>query len=309
MADNNKENQENKENKQALALRKDIGDAVINRINQLSNGGGLAMPADFSAETAIKMTMLKLQDLKNKDGKAALEVCTKESVVNALFGMCLMGLNCGYNQCYPIVRGDKLCIDPSYFGKVLMVKRVFPDWDPLAHVIRQGDVFEFAVEEGTGLTKLIKHETKLENMDNDFIGAYLYLPTGKGLDLYIMTAKEIRAAWAKSSSTTQGVHKAFTAKMVKKTIINSGCNIVINATPLLNGVVPQTETGNGETTEDVEYTELDEETGEIKTPQGGDNDGGGKKTEEKPKDKPLEQPKPQGQAQMPFGEEDDDEKW
>lgn len=214
-----------------VAVRNDIGDNVITRINELANNG-LVMPKDFSATMAIKMTMIKLSELKDKNGKPALEVCTKESVASALFKMCLQGLNCGLNQAYPIVRGNQLCIDPSYFGKVLMVKRIFPNWNPKAHVVREGDEFEFEIDKDSGLTKLVKHKTELENIDKDFVGAYIYMPTEGGeLDLYIMTAKQIRAAWAKSSSTTQATHKAFDEKMVSKTIINSACNMIINSTP------------------------------------------------------------------------------
>lgn len=216
-----------------VAVRNDIGDTVIARINELSTHG-LTMPKDFSAPTAIKMTMLKLAELTDKNGKPALEVCTKESIANALFKMCLKGLNCGLDQCYATVKGNKLCIDPSYFGKVLMVKRVYPDWNPKAHVIREGDEFEFEINNENGLTKLISHKTKLENMDKDFVGAYIYMPTESGeLDLYVMTARQIRAAWAKSP-TQQGTHKAFDEKMVSKTIINSACNMIINSTPSIN---------------------------------------------------------------------------
>jgi len=219
------------ERQKQVALRNDVGEQVITRINQLSETG-LQMPKDFHAPTAIRMTMLKLQELKDKNNKPALEVCTKESIANALFRMCLWGLNCGLNQAYPIVRGNQLCIDPSYFGKVLMVKRIFPNWNPKAHVVREGDEFEFEIDKDSGLTKLVKHKTKLENIDKDFVGAYIYMPTASGeLDLYVMTAKQIRAAWAKSSSTTQATHKAFDQKMISKTIINSACNMIINSTP------------------------------------------------------------------------------
>lgn len=283
-----------------VAVRSDIGDSVIARINELANNG-LVMPKDFSATMAIKMTMIKLSELKDKNGKPALEVCTKESIANSLFRMCLKGLNCGLDQCYATVKGDQLCIDPSYFGKVLMVKRFFPSWNPKAHVIRQGDEFEFEIDNATGLTKLIKHKTKLENMDKDFVGAYIYMPTESGeLDLYIMTAKQIRAAWAKSP-TQQGTHKAFDEKMVGKTLINSACNMIINSTPSINA---GDDINENEHVVDTEYEILDEgDNGQQPAPQ--------QQLQQPKEEVPAPQPQqpaaaPANNGEVPFPQNDDD---
>lgn len=278
-----------------------VGEQVITRINQLSETG-LQMPKDFHAPTAIRMTMLKLQELKDKNNKPALEVCTKESIANALFRMCLWGLNCGLNQAYPIVRGNQLCIDPSYFGKVLMVKRIYPNWNPKAHVVREGDEFEFEIDKDSGLTKLVKHKTKLENIDKDFVGAYIYMPTASGeLDLYVMTAKQIRAAWAKSSSTTQSTHKAFDQKMISKTIINSACNMIINSTP---STYADDSFDESQQVTDAEYEVFEEEDNKHNKPQ---------PQVSAPAQEPAPEPEPTPQnggqpsnGEVPFPQNDDD---
>ena len=46
-----------------------------------------------------------------------------------------------------------------------------------------------------------------------------------------MTKKQIMQAWSKSSSREQATHKQFDEKMCQKTIVNSGCNMIINSTP------------------------------------------------------------------------------
>lgn len=273
-----------------VAASNDIGEQIIRRISELSNSG-LVMPKDFSFATAIKMTMIRISELKDKNGKSALEVCTKESIANSLLKMCLQGLNCGLNQCYPIVRGNQLCIDPSYFGKVLMVKRIYPNWEPKPHVIRKDDEFELAIDNETGLTRLIKHKTSLENFDKDFIGAYIYIPTATGdLDLYVMTAKQIKSAWAKSSSTTQATHKAFDEKMIGKTIINSACNMIINSTP--STYADDSYDHHQFVTDAAEYEVLEEEEEKpaIDAP---------KEQPEAPKNPPAEEPKPAPAAQRP----------
>lgn len=210
-----------------VQVKKNVGDQVIARVNSLCEAG-FNMPSDYSYVNAIKMSMLKLQELKDKNGNSALDVCTPTSIQTALFQMCCKGLNAGLNQCYLLVRGNQLCLQESYFGKVLMVKRIFPNWNPNPVVIREDDVFEYAIDATTGRKYVVKHEQKLENMDKDFVGGYLYLPTG---DLYIMTKKQILTAWSKSSSREQATQKAFSEKMVGKTLVNSGCNMIINSTP------------------------------------------------------------------------------
>lgn len=210
-----------------VQVKKNVGDQVIARINSLCEVG-FTMPKDYQFVNAIKMSMLKLQDLKDKNGKPAMQVCTPASISTALFQMATKGLNAALGQAYLIVRGDQLCLQESYFGKVLMVKRIYPNWNPNPVVIREGDVFEYSIDPATGKKFVVKHEQKLENIDKDFVGGYLYLPTG---DLYIMTKKQILTAWSKSSSREQATHRAFSEKMVGKTLVNSGCTMIINSTP------------------------------------------------------------------------------
>lgn len=214
-----------------IAVKQNVGDQVIARVNSLCEAG-FTTPLDYNYINAIKSSMLVLQDLKDKNGKPALEVCTPNSIASALFEMATHGLDASRKTCYFLVRADKLCMHESYFGKILQVKRIYPDFDPHPVVIREGDEFVYTIDPETGCKKLVKHEQKLENLDKDFVGAYMYLPTAKGgQDLYIMSKKMIMAAWSKSSSRELATHKQFSEKMCIKTLINSGCNIIINSTP------------------------------------------------------------------------------
>lgn len=222
------------EEKKGVALRNNIGDQVIGRLNELSQAN-FTFPKDYNYVNAIKMSVLKLQELKDKDKRPALEVCDPRSIQSALFKMATKGLNLAYNQCYAIVRGNELCIDPGYFGNTLMVKRIFPDWEPMPHSIREGDEYVTEIDPKTGKKKLVKHVQKLENMDKDFIGGYIYLPSKDGdMYLYEMTRKQILTAWSKSSSREQATHKQFDEKMLQKTLVNSGCTMIINSNIELN---------------------------------------------------------------------------
>lgn len=257
-----------------IKLKTDVGDQVIARINSLCEGG-FVVPKGYNFNNAIKTSVLKLRGLRDKNGKPALEVCTPSSVQTALFEMATKGLNASMNQGYLIVRGDQLCFDESYFGRILMVKRIYPDYDPVPVVIREGDVFEFGINKDTGKRFVIKHEQKLDNLDKSFLGAYMYLPSG---ELYIMTKKQILAAWSKSANKSLSVHKEFEEKMVLKTIINSGLKKIINGTPEYNIVDGDNDTEDeakqDKAIDHADYTEyedvqedsqstVDKETGEI----------------------------------------------
>lgn len=220
-----------------------VGDQVIARVEEL-NKVGFVMPKDYLYVNAIKASMLVLQELKDKNQKPALEVCTPASVASALFEMAIKGLDVSKKTAYFIVRGDKLCLHESYFGKALQVKRIYPNFDPHPVVIHEGDEFVYTIDPETGYKKLVKHEQKLENLDKDFVGAYMYIPTADGKqDLYIMSKKQILTAWSKSSSREQSTHKAFSEKMVSKTIVNSACNMIINSTPDLAYAANENEDG------------------------------------------------------------------
>lgn len=249
--------------------KKDIGTQVLDRVNQLCEAG-FKMAPDFSAINAIKATMLMLQQVVDKNKRPALEVCTPVSIQTALFEMCVQSLDVSKRQAYLLVRGDKLCFQPSYFGHILQVKRLFPDWSPVAHTVREGDDFEYTINPENGKMKLVKHTQKLENLDKDFIGAYMYLPCADGEpELYVMTRKQIMRAWSKSSSQNLQTHKDFDEKMALKTIINSGCTKVINATPDPTYVAPDEDPNNfqdpvgDEESSFVEFEEVQEEHKEV----------------------------------------------
>lgn len=211
----------------------DIGNQVIRRVDDLCKVG-FALPRDYNHVNAIKASMLVLSELKDRNGRPFNEVCTPQSIQKSLFTMATKGLDVSRNQAYYIIRGNQLCLHESYFGKVARVKRVYPEFDPVVRIVYVDDVFEYTTDVKTGRMQLVKHEQKLENLDKDFVGAYMYLPCPDGgQKLYIMTKASIMRAWMKSSNKNLTVHQEFREKMITKTVINSGCTMIINATPEL----------------------------------------------------------------------------
>ncbi|MEK4106902.1 RecT family recombinase [Paenibacillus sp. FSL R10-2791] len=210
---------------QVAIIQKDITDDVNRSLTRLQDDG-LILPLNYNASNALKSAFFKLQEVQDKNGKPALEVCSRESVANALLDMVVQGLSPAKTQCYFIVYGSKLQLNRSYFGTQAVLKRLSNVKDIWANVIYKGDVFEYEV--AGGREKLVKHETNFENRDNEILGVYAVV---KSVDdeeiLTVMTKKEVDASWSQSK-TSQSVHKKFPQEMAKRTVINRAAKAYIN---------------------------------------------------------------------------------
>lgn len=75
-------------------------DLVQNKIKQFQQSGEIHFPSNYSPDNALKSAWLKIQEIESKDGKKALETCTKESIANAMLSMVIQGLNVDKSQGY-----------------------------------------------------------------------------------------------------------------------------------------------------------------------------------------------------------------
>ena len=154
------------ENK-AVAKFENISEQVLNKIEKFQADGTMTLPANYSVENHMKSAWLILQSTKDRDGRPALQVCTKESIANSLLDMVLQGLSVSKNQGYFIVYGNRLEFQRSYFGTVALAKRTGGiKKEPVANVIYEGDDFVYTIDPNTAGIKIIKHEQKIENIDN-----------------------------------------------------------------------------------------------------------------------------------------------
>lgn len=215
----------NQQQNQALSIiQKDITDEVSGKLSELEQGG-LALPPNYNAHNALKSAFFKLQEVKDRNGKSALEVCSKPSIANALLDMVTQGLSPAKTQCYFIVYGQQLQLNRSYFGTQAVLKRLTNVKDIWANVIFDGDVFEYEIDGGK--EKLVKHETNFLNRDNPILGAYAVVKTSDDEEiLTVMTKKEIDASW--SQAKTKNVQNKFPQEMAKRTVINRAAKAFIN---------------------------------------------------------------------------------
>lgn len=270
-----------------------VVDGVLKKVNEFVNEGTLNLPTDYSPGNALRSAWLILQDLTDKDGKPALEVCTRDSVAHSLLKMTVEGLNPEKKQAYFIVYGKKLQCQRSYFGSQVLAKRVNPNIaDFPAQVVYAGDTFD--VEVVRGKTRIRRHLMKnWGSPKSEIVGAYCDVvdKNGKTISTTLMTIEQIKQAWAQSKMKpvaddgnikTGTTHDKFTVDMCIKTVISKACKPIINGSSdagLLGKFIqdeidrerPAEERLDEEMAEEAnaKVIDVDTETGEVKQQAGG----------------------------------------
>lgn len=223
-----------------LALvKKDTVDIVAQKIKELQESRQLHLPANYSAENAMKSAWLILQNTKDRNQKPVLESCTKDSIANSLLDMAVQGLNPIKKQCYFIAYGNQLTCMRSYFGTMAVAQEVDENIaEIIAEVVYEGDVFKYRLNRGK--KEITEHEQSLENINGKKIkAAYCIVIYQDGqTKTTIMTFEEIKQAWQQSQMKpidekgnvkTGSTHDKFTAEMAKKTVVNRACKPIINS--------------------------------------------------------------------------------
>ena len=225
----------------SLALMKrTVVDVVAAKVEGFVKNHEIDLPASYSVGNALKAAWLVLQETEDRNHAKALDVCTKDSIANAMLDMVVQGLNPIKNQVYFIVYGKQLTAQRSYFGSMAVAKMVNPDIDEFSYsVVYEKDQFKYGIKNGK--KSVIEHGQELGNVDKkNIIGAYAISldKAGEPLRAEIMTIEEIKQAWKQSKMnpiTDKGdvkvdsAHGKFTADMAMKTVVNKLCKAIVNA--------------------------------------------------------------------------------
>lgn len=213
-----------------LLAEKNVSDNVLNKVRVLESQGNLELPKDYSPSNAMKQAWLKI----SQDNK--LMNTSDASKANALLDMVTQGLNPAKSQCYFIPYGDKMQLQRSYHGNIMMLKRDAGAADVVAQVIYDGDSFEQELDE-VGRIKSISHKQAFGNINKDnIIGAYATVVfDDKQNHIEVMTIEQIEQAWMQSSMIKDRdalkrskTHSNFKEEMAKKTVINRAAKRYIN---------------------------------------------------------------------------------
>lgn len=200
-----------------VALRTQEGLVALAQ-SYLRKNGDVVLPPNYDVNDAIKSLYLATLQTVDKTGRPALEVCTKESIKEAVQNYVSKGLNVAKKQCYPIVRGNTLTLHESYFGRQKEAMS-YAGIKINSNVIYEGESVEIDTRQDG--SKIIRHKPDFTKFDaSKIIGAYAVAVREDGTvdDSDIMTIKEIRRSWAQGSSGGK-VHEAFPVEMCRKTVI------------------------------------------------------------------------------------------
>lgn len=224
----------------AIAIvKKNVVDVVETKVREFQANNELDIPANYSPSNAMKSAWLILQEVKDRNGKPAIEVCTKASMANALLDMVVQGLNPAKKQCYFIVYGNQLVMQRSYFGAMHVARTVCPEIEDIyADVVYADDTFEYEKKRGRNI--ITKHTQKLGNVSADkLIAAYCTVLYKDGTErTTIMTLDECKQSWKKSKMSAvnangeineKSTHGQYTADMMMRTAINKACKSIINS--------------------------------------------------------------------------------
>lgn len=225
--------EESQPTKALATIDKTIADNVLRRVQEFTANKDIRLPAGYSPENALKSAWLILLETKDRNDKPVLEVCTKESIANALLNMVLQGLNPVKKQCDFIAYGNKLTMQREYHGTIALAKRYGDIKEPVGNVIYEGDDFEYTIDE-RGYKQVTKHVQSIDNIDmNKIKGAYatlLFDDADRKPYVEVMTMAQIRQAWMQGATKGNSpAHKNFPDQMAVKTVISRACKLFISS--------------------------------------------------------------------------------
>lgn len=189
---------------------------------------GFVLPPNFNPANSLKKARFILNDMK-VNGNPVLSVCTQASIVQCLLESVTKGLSYDENQIYFIPRNGVMTNMESVYGRIVRAKRASKNYKPIVGYVHEDDVFEFGADVETGVLKIHKHETKLENLDKPIIAAYAYVTDNDGnTEVTIMTKREWLTSWKKSANGC-AVAKEFEKDMIFRTIVKKSTKSLVNS--------------------------------------------------------------------------------
>lgn len=211
-------------------MQEETTQQILDKVNCWQETGELILPKDYKVGNAIKLAWLYLQTVEDRSHRKAIDVCTKDSICNALLDMVLHG-EYPKKHCYFIVYGDRLEWNERYLGKYMRAKRDTEIEAVYPQVVYQGDEFVYTIDE-LGQYQLVKHVPNLDNLDITKIKAAYAIVVNKDKTRHmeIMTIDQIKKSWMQGAAKgTSGAHTNFTDQMCKKTVMARACKIALDS--------------------------------------------------------------------------------
>ena len=190
---------------------------IVDYANEYIKNNNIIVSKNYDLGKAMNSLYLNLIQVKDKNGKPALEVCSDVSVREAVMECVNKELNVSRSQGYYIVYGDKLQFQPSYFGLSKMA-RDLANVNIFTNVIRDGE--DADMETRIDGSIIIHHKPSIKCLNNKIIAVYAVasdVDTGRVVNSDIMSTEEAKKSLAKSK-TGGAVAKEFENQMLRKVV-------------------------------------------------------------------------------------------
>lgn len=227
------------QSKAIAAMKDELANGVLRRIEELQANGGLVVPKDYAVTNQMNLAWLRITEMTVEvDGKQrpVLEVVTRASVANSLLDMVLQGMDIQKKQGYFIVVTNKaqqqkeLTFWRSYFGDEKLARgQGMTKCRPV--IVYEGDEFEYVYTED-GETKITKHIPNLSRINKDkIVAAYAVVTMADGTrSVTLKTMQQIRQAWQQGATKGNSpAHRNFTDDMAARTVERAALKHIINS--------------------------------------------------------------------------------
>lgn len=244
-----------------------IGNDVTAELKQQS----VNLPANYSPANALAAAYLIIKETQDMNKKPALEVCSPESVKQALLKMIVQGLNPMKSQCYFVVYGKQLVLQRSYMGSIALAKSVNPNISDIrAKVIYDGDDIDIETINCIDIIKKHKPVKFTEQKKENITGAYAMVLNNQNeiISTVIMNMDEIKMSWQQSKQNgivlsdgkinPEKTHGKFTGEMCIRTVVNRICKPIINTSDDMTLLQSANETDEEISAADIMQAEVDE---------------------------------------------------
>lgn len=190
---------------------------IVDFANDYVRKNNIILGQGYDLPKAMNSLYLNLLQVKDKNQRPALEVCSEVTIREAVMDCVNKELNVSKAQGYYIVYGDKLQFQPSYFGLSKMA-RDLAGVNIMSNVIREGE--EADVESRIDGSLVVRHKPSIKCLNNKIIAVYAVatdVSSGRVVNSDIMSVEEAKKSLAKSK-TGGSVAKEFEHEMLRKVV-------------------------------------------------------------------------------------------
>lgn len=190
---------------------------IVDFANEYIKKNNIIVSQKYDLPKAMNSLYLNLIQVKDKDNRPALEVCSEVSIREAVMECVNKELNVSKSQGYYIVYKDKLQFQPSYFGLAKMA-RDYAGVNIMSNVIRDGE--DADVESRIDGSLVVHHKPSIKCLNNKIVAVYAVatdVSSGRVVNSDIMSTEEAKKSLAKSK-TGGSVAKEFEHEMLRKVV-------------------------------------------------------------------------------------------